>query len=130
MLRACPDFRLSTLFGPSADQRQAVTTPDPEGAFCCLAPLDDPDVQLGFDGNLFPSKPSKWAERTAPMRQVKGRTKNLGRLPGLKFMRTLWVCNVSVGPFQFTATKPGTTPVCTENLIRVDDVMESPKLAE
>src|SRR5262245_57840967 len=22
-------------------------------------------------------------------------TKNLGRLPGLKFMRTLWVCNVS-----------------------------------
>jgi len=22
------------------------------------------------------------------------------------------------------------TPVCTENLIRVDDVMESPKLAE
>jgi hemoglobin len=36
-------------------------------------------------------------------------TKNLGRLPGLKFMRTLWVCNVSGGPFQFTATKPGKT---------------------
>lgn len=34
-------------------------------------------------------------------------TKNLERLPGLKFMRTLWVCNVSGGPFQFTATKPG-----------------------
>ena len=34
-------------------------------------------------------------------------TKNLGRLPGLKFMRTLWVCNVSGGPFQFAATKPG-----------------------
>src|SRR5262245_44020593 len=26
-------------------------------------------------------------------------TKNLTRLPGLKFMRTLWVCNVSGGPF-------------------------------
>src|SRR5512143_2744235 len=38
-------------------------------------------------------------------------TKNLERLPGLKFMRTLWVCNVSGGPFQFTATKPGTTPL-------------------
>jgi hypothetical protein len=25
---------------------------------------------------------------------------------------------------------PATQPVCTENLIRVDDVMESPKLAE
>ncbi len=29
------------------------------------------------------------------------------RLPGLKYMRTLWVCDVSGGPFQFTATKPG-----------------------
>ena len=27
------------------------------------------------------------------------------RLPGLKFMRTLWVCNVAGGPFSFTATK-------------------------
>ena len=41
-------------------------------------------------------------------------TKNLGRLPGLKFMRTLWVCNVSGGPFQYTATKPGSTPVGLE----------------
>ena len=35
-------------------------------------------------------------------------TKNLGRLPGLKFMRTLWVCNGPGGPYQFAATKPGT----------------------
>ena len=34
-------------------------------------------------------------------------TKNLDRLPGLKFMRTLWVCEVSGGPFKFSATKPG-----------------------
>ena len=34
-------------------------------------------------------------------------TQNLGRLPGLKFMRTLWVCNVAGGPFQYTATVPG-----------------------
>jgi hemoglobin len=27
-------------------------------------------------------------------------TKQLGRLPGLKFMRTLWVCNVAGGPFE------------------------------
>src|SRR5947207_10994447 len=38
-------------------------------------------------------------------------TKSLGRLPGLKFMRTLWVCNVSGGPYQFPATKPGPTPL-------------------
>jgi hemoglobin len=41
-------------------------------------------------------------------------TKNLDRLPGLKFMRTLWVCNVAGGPFQYTATKPGSTPVGLE----------------
>ena len=45
-------------------------------------------------------------------------TKNLGRLPGLKFMRTLWVCNVSGGPYQFTATKPGTTPLGLEEAHR------------
>src|SRR4026209_258653 len=32
-------------------------------------------------------------------------TKNLERLAGLKFMRTLWVAEVSGGPFKFTATK-------------------------
>lgn len=41
-------------------------------------------------------------------------TNNLDRLPGLKFMRTLWVCNVAGGPFQYTATKPGSTPVGLE----------------
>ena len=45
-------------------------------------------------------------------------TKNLERLPGLKFMRTLWVCQVSGGPFQFTATKPGTTPLGLEEAHR------------
>ena len=32
---------------------------------------------------------------------------NPGRLPGLKFMRTLWVCTVAGGPQQYAATKPG-----------------------
>jgi hemoglobin len=45
-------------------------------------------------------------------------TRNLGRLPGLKFMRTLWVCTVSGGPFQFTATKPGRTPLGLEEAHR------------
>ena len=45
-------------------------------------------------------------------------TKNLGRLPGLKFMRTLWVCNVSGGPFPYTATKPGATPLGLEEAHR------------
>ena len=41
-------------------------------------------------------------------------TNNLAKLPGLKFMRTLWVCNVAGGPFQYSATKPGSTPVGLE----------------
>jgi hemoglobin len=45
-------------------------------------------------------------------------TKNLGRLPGLKFMRTLWVAEVSGGPFKFTATKPGSTPLGLEEAHR------------
>ena len=34
-------------------------------------------------------------------------TKNLDRLPGLKFMRTLWVNEVTGGPFRFSPTKRG-----------------------
>ena len=45
-------------------------------------------------------------------------TKNLGRLPGLKFMRTLWVCNVAGGPFEYTGTRPGKTPVGLEEAHR------------
>ena len=47
------------------------------------------------------------------------------RLPGLKFMRTLWVCDVSGGPFKFTATKPGTTPLGLEEAHR--DLRISPE---
>ena len=43
---------------------------------------------------------------------------NLGRLPGLKFMRTLWVCNVAGGPFEYSATKPGSTSLGLEEAHR------------
>jgi hemoglobin len=45
-------------------------------------------------------------------------TQNLGRLPGLKFMRTLWVCNVAGGPFEYTATVPGSTTLGLEEAHR------------
>jgi hemoglobin len=45
-------------------------------------------------------------------------TSYLGRLPGLKFMRTLWVCNVAGGPFQFSATRPGRTELGLEEAHR------------
>src|SRR6476659_5567405 len=34
-------------------------------------------------------------------------TQKLARLPGLKFMRTLWVCHVAGGPFEYVGTVPG-----------------------
>ena len=45
-------------------------------------------------------------------------TESLARLPGLKFQRTLWVCKVSGGPYQFSATKPGSTDVGLEEAHR------------
>lgn len=45
-------------------------------------------------------------------------TRSLDRLPGLKFMRTLWVCNVSGGPFQYTPVHPGRTNVGLEEAHR------------
>jgi hemoglobin len=47
------------------------------------------------------------------------------RLPGLKWMRTLWVCNVAGGPFQFKATKPGSTHLGLEEAHR--DLQISPE---
>src|SRR5678815_2568459 len=46
-------------------------------------------------------------------------------LPGLKFMRTLWVCSVAGGPFPYTATKPGKTAVGLEEAHR--DLRISPQ---
>lgn len=45
-------------------------------------------------------------------------TDKLDRLPGLKYMRTLWVCDVAGGPFDFTATKPGATDLGLEEAHR------------
>jgi hemoglobin len=45
-------------------------------------------------------------------------TRNLGRLPGLKFMRTLWVANITGGPYQYTPTRPGATPLGLEEAHR------------
>ena len=52
-------------------------------------------------------------------------TSNLERLPGLKFMRTLWVCNVAGGPFEYTGTRPGSTPIGLEEAHR--DLRISPE---
>jgi hemoglobin len=42
-------------------------------------------------------------------------TRHLNRLPGLKFMRTLWVCSATGGPFTYVGTRPGKTVMGLEN---------------
>jgi hemoglobin len=48
----------------------------------------------------------------------KWHTESLDRLPGLKFMRTLWVCAVAGGPFKYTPTRPGKTLLGLEEAYR------------
>ena len=45
-------------------------------------------------------------------------TKHLDRLAGLKFMRTLWLCEAAGGPYTFAATKPGSTHLGLEEAHR------------
>jgi len=45
-------------------------------------------------------------------------TNSLARLPGLKFERTLWVCAISGGPFQYAGTRPGSTTLGLEEAHR------------
>ena len=45
-------------------------------------------------------------------------TSKLARLPGLKFMRTLWLCHVAGGPFEYEGTKPGRSQTSLEEAHR------------
>jgi hemoglobin len=45
-------------------------------------------------------------------------TAKLARLPGLKFMRTLWLCHVAGGPFEYIGTKPGLDTISLEEAHR------------
>jgi hemoglobin len=49
-------------------------------------------------------------------------TQKLARLPGLKFMRTLWVCHVAGGPFEYVGTKPGHEPISLEEAHRAFEI--------
>ena len=42
----------------------------------------------------------------------------LARLPGLKFQRTLWLCDAAGGPFTFSPTEPGRTHLGLEEAHR------------
>jgi len=105
-----------TTGGPNNAYAQAQTTPEKSlyerlgGVFAIAA------VVVHFSDAVVKNPIVGQKSKNPQLREW--HTKNLGRLPGLKFMRTLWVCDVSGGPFQFTATKPGTTPLGLEEAHR------------
>jgi len=49
-------------------------------------------------------------------------TDDLGRLPGLKFERTLWVCDIAGGPQGYGATKPGSADLGLEEAHRALEI--------
>lgn len=49
-------------------------------------------------------------------------TAQLERLPGLKFMRTLWLCHVAGGPFEYVGTKPGHDAISLEEAHRALEI--------
>ena len=49
-------------------------------------------------------------------------TKHLDRLPGLKFQRALWVCEIAGGPQGYGATKPGSTDLGLEEAHRALEI--------
>jgi hemoglobin len=103
------------LFAP-LDHAQAATTPGKSlydrlgGVFAIAAVVDH------FSDALIKDPIVGQKSKNPQLR--KWHTKSLDRLPGLKFMRTLWVCDVAGGPFKFTATKPGKTPLGLEEAHR------------
>jgi hemoglobin len=49
--------------------------------------------------------------RDSPNKQLKTWSRNkLDRLPGLKWLRTLWLADLAGGPYKFVPTKPGKCP--------------------
>jgi hemoglobin len=54
--------------------------------------------------------------KESPNPQLRDWSNNqLMRLPGLKFMRTLWVCAATGGPQKYVATRPGREALGLEN---------------
>ncbi len=80
------------------------------GAFAISAVVDH------FSDALIPNPIVGQDSKNQALREW--HTSKLDRLPGLKFMRTLWVCNVAGGPFEYTATAPGSDPLGLEEAHR------------
>ncbi|HET9680964.1 MAG TPA: group 1 truncated hemoglobin [Candidatus Limnocylindrales bacterium] len=80
------------------------------GVFAIAAVVDK------FSDAIFDDPIAGRSSKNPALRQW--HNESLARLPGLKFMRTLWVCDVAGGPFHYAGTKPGATQVGLEEAHR------------
>ena len=102
----------------SVESREAASTPTPKqslyerlgGVFAIAAVVDH------FSDSVVRNQVVGQTSKNPALREW--HTKSLGRLAGLKFMRTLWVCEITGGPFQFSATRPGQTHLGLEEAHR------------
>ncbi len=81
------------------------------GVFAIAAVVDH------FSDSIF-KDPVSGPESANPELRQWHTQKAAERLAGLKFMRTLWFCEVSGGPFQFSPTRPGETHLGLEEAHR------------
>ena len=90
--------------------RKRVSTNGLVGAFAIAAVIDH------FSDAVVRNPIAGQESENAELREWS--THDLDRLPGLKFMRTLWVCDIAGGPQHYAATKPGSTPLGLEEAHR------------
>ena len=84
------------------------------GAFAIAAVIDH------FSDNVVANPIAGQGSRDPELNEWS--TNDLGRLPGLKFMRTLWVCDIAGGPQVYAATKPGSTHLGLEEAHRALEI--------
>lgn len=80
------------------------------GAFAIAAVVDR------FSDAIIPDRVAGQGSDNPALREW--HTDELARLPGLKFMRTLWLCTVAGGPQGYVGTAPGRDPLSLEEAHR------------
>lgn len=76
------------------------------GAFAIAAVVDRFSDEIMKDALVGKNSTNPYLKKWA--------TTQKERLPGLKFMRTLWVCAAAGGPMKYAGTRPGRTPMGLE----------------
>ena len=87
--------------------------PDPNALYFRLGGIFSIAAVIDYFSDAVVKNPVAGAQSKNPALR-EWHTKNLGRLPGLKFMRTLWVADISGGPYKFVPTMPGSTDLGME----------------